>query len=158
MPIVGLPPAPTAVRYVALAAVFALAGCGLLEPSATEPGVVDVPDIGLVLTTESRMYEAGSAVALTLRNESRQRYEMGVFCLGSLERERDGRWYRVDPPEGYACILPLITVEPGGRYEDSFYLYDGLSPGTYRLVHRVYETIGEGDGLPVVSNAFTVRR
>lgn len=145
-------------RYAFLAAVFALAGCGLLEPSAAEPGVGDIPDLGLVLTTEGRAFGAGDAVPLTLRNESRRRYEMGVFCFGSLEQERDGRWYRVDPQEGYACILPLIYVEPGDQYKDTFTLYDELSPGTYRFVHRVYETMGEGDGYPVVSNAFAVRR
>ena len=154
----GFHSSPTAVRYAFLAAVFTLAGCGLLEPSATEPGTGDIPDIGLVLTTEGLAFEAGDAVPLTLRNESRRSYEMGVFCLGTLEQERDGRWYRVEPEEGYACILPLITVAPGDQYEESFYLYDELQPGTYRLVHRVYETIGEGDGLPVVSNSFAVRR
>jgi hypothetical protein len=88
---------------------------------------------------------AGNAesVSLTIKNASDKEYTYGA--ASTLEVEKDGTWYVVEPKEDIFWIEIAYIIAPGETNEESVTLneyYGTLESGSYRIV----KTFTDPDG------------
>lgn len=83
------------------------------------------------------------------------------LCVVALDRRTDSEWEQVTAtfgvPPGGACILPLLTLEPGGTAPYRQQLPRDFAAGRYRLRVRVEVPIGGGSNdVVLTTQTFTV--
>lgn len=116
--------------------ILLLAGCGqkkLGEEFTEEVNTLE----GVTLTIEEGKASA-SGVTYTINNQSGQDINFGQDY--SLQMEKDGKWYYVEPKEAIAVTMELLWL-PAGTSESYDIIwnssYGKLSSGHYRIVKNI---------------------
>ena len=133
-------------RIFALVSLLALAACDTVAVFPPEGAIVVN---GFSLVTDRTVYDNGSDVTLTLRNDGPVQGEMGVLGCAILEQRTEAGWTAALDRNDRVCILMMVGVSPGQEIVAVADL-DGVRDGTYRFVQPV-------SGMRVATASFTVR-
>ncbi|WP_091529530.1 immunoglobulin-like domain-containing protein [Alkalibacterium subtropicum] len=123
-----------------LALVMSISFLGACSENEAEPSpyeeVNTMEDVRIAL--EKDVYDpAGDTFILNTINESEDEISYGVAF--SLEKERDGEWYVVEPNEEMAFIMIVHSLDPGEEAQEelSMEYYEPLETGDYRVVREI---------------------
>ena len=93
-------------------------------------------------------YPLGTEV-ITVRYKSHFSAPLTFGTGFGLERERDGRWERMEyTPEGGLFNYVLLFIKPGEDYEIPFYIkfhFAPSEPGRYRFYQRFSPPVNSGE-------------
>lgn len=128
-------------RYRIMAAIFligcfmALCGCQAKLGEAFTEEVNVLEDVSLTVDVEQ---VTSVGITYTINNQSEKDLSYGRDY--SLQKEKDGKWYQLEPKSAVAVTLELLWIPAGNAateelgWEDS---YGKLPTGKYRIVKSV---------------------
>ncbi len=141
---------------------FLFAAVLMLTAACSTPSMEKLPyeaeqkstDIQMTVDEQTVAGDAES-VSLSIKNASDKEYTYGA--ASTIEMEKDGKWYVVEPKEELAWIEIAYIIAPGETNEESVTLneyYGTLKAGNYRIVKTF--TDADGNGLTAFGS-FTVK-
>ena len=114
--------------------VLGITGCGKVKKESNTKITSD-GDITLSIKEDSL---TNTGATLLLINNSDKTYSYGNPFW--IEKEQDGKWYKLEVKEGIAFTLPAYGIKSGEVKEwnlDWENMYGKLASGTYRIVKDV---------------------
>ena len=103
-----------------------------IEEPADDSGRSELEDADMKYVTNT-----DSSLTVELTNNTDSVWQSGNMRDYSLECERDGVWYKVEPKGDFANTMELMLFVPGQALEHTFDFserYGTLQPGKYRVV------------------------